>query len=441
MNPESLTIQEPSAGVWTEIASEQQILAQTSTPVPPDQRAGSPSGDTSADGAFAVAVKANIAVAGFTRSAGCEALAVRPESTDAPVITPLRAAGAVVVGTTNMHELAFGITSNNVSYGQVPLPGHESRSAGGSSGGSAAAVAEGSVAIALGTDTGGSVSVPASHCGVFGFRPTTGRWPSAGLVGLSWTRDTPGVLTRTLDDAVRADTWITGETGGQNTGGRRRLGLPRQFVDDLDPHTAAVFDRSVVALRERVEVVDVDLAEVLALTGPAEMPTVLWEAKQLLGAVAAEVLDTTPTEGFERLAHQVTSPDVGAILQGECQSPVTAAAYSAAQQATVRARADYAALMEDQRLDALVFPTVPAPAPPLDTLDTVQHRGQTENAFLLHTRHTGQGTMLAAPMVTIPLPVMPDALPVGLTVQGQRWEDRKTLKVADEVHAAVSARA
>ncbi|MGM7669895.1 amidase family protein [Microbacterium sp. A93] len=430
MRHEVNVIDGPSAGTWTEVASDEQIAGQRDSA----RRRGKGRGSVR-ERAFALAVKANIGVAGFTRSAGSKVLDGSPETADAPVVAALRAAGAVVVGITNMHELAFGITSNNASYGQVALPGHESRSAGGSSGGSAAAVAEGSVDIALGTDTGGSVSLPASHCGVFGFRPTAGRWPTAGVVGLSWTRDTPGVFTRTVDDAFRADTWITGETAVPATQGRLRLGLPRQFTEGLDPHTAAALDRAIVALRDRADVVDVDFSGVLDLTGPAEMPTVLWEARRLLGQVAAEVLDTTPAEGFERLANQVASPDVAAILQSQCHHPITAEAYGQAQQDVVRARAAYAALLAEHRLHAVVFPAAPTPAPPVGTMETVQHLGQAEDAFHLHTRHTGQGTMVAAPMVTVPLPVGSEALPVGLTVQGARFADRLTLGVARDVSA------
>ena len=417
------SINEVTPGVWTEVATEDQITAQLARL----------SSDTQP---FTVAVKANIGVADFTRSAGSKAFAHCNESTDSSVVAALRAAGAVVTGITNMHELAFGITSTNASYGPVPLPGHPGHSAGGSSGGSAAAVAEGSVDIALGTDTGGSVSLPASHCGVFGFRPTTGRWPSDGIVGLSWTRDTPGVFTRTLEQAVQVDTWITNETTTPRLD-KLRLGLPCQFRTGLDPHTSAALEHAVEALGHHVEIIEVDYSAVLELTGPTEMPVVLWEARQLLSTVAAEVFQTSPAAGFERLSNEVTSPDVAALLQSQLARPVTQEAYGEAQQGVVRARSAYTEFLAEHDLDAIIFPAAPAPAPPLNTTDFVRHLGQDENTFLLHTRHTGQGTMLAAPMVTIPLPVAESELPVGLTVQGARFADRTLLSVAQQLNRSL----
>lgn len=415
-------IDAPTPGVWTEIASEEQISVQ--------QLSGSQTREP-----FTLAVKANIGVAGFTRSAGSKALELRPEVTDASVVAALRTAGAVVTGITNMHELAFGITSTNASYGPVPLPGHPTHSAGGSSGGSAATVAEGSVDIALGTDTGGSVSLPASHCGVFGFRPTTGRWPSDGMVGLSWTRDTAGVFTRSLNETLQVDTWITGETARPRSQGTLRLGIPRQFRTNLDPHTSATIESAFESLAEQVQLVEVDYSPILELTQPTEMPVVLWEARQLLSLVVADLYETSPKEGFERLTNEVASADVAALLQSQLASPVTVEAYEQAQRGVFQARAAYPEFLAEHNLDALIFPAAPAPAPPLNTTDFVRHLDQDENTFLLHTRHTGQGTMLAVPMMTIPLPVAADALPVGITIQGNRFTDRQLLSVAQQLHA------
>ncbi|GAA2046299.1 indoleacetamide hydrolase [Yaniella flava] len=428
-NPQAIS--SPTDGIWTELASDEQINAQ--------MRAQKRT-HAQASNAFPLAVKANIGVTGFTRSAGSHALTGKTEPVDAPVVAALRAAGAIVVGMTNMHELAFGITSNNPHFGQVCLPKHEHLSAGGSSGGSAAAVAEGSVEIALGTDTGGSVSVPASHCGVYGFRPTTGRWPNAGIIGLSWTRDTPGVSTRRLSQASQVDSWITGQSVVPAPNRRLRLGLPREFMEGLDPYTAAAVTSAIKLLRDHATIVNIDFSPVLARTGPAEMPTVLWESKRLLSLVAAEFFETTTTEGYDRLSASVMSPDVKSILQSQYQNPVTAAEYSQAQQDISKARAIYSEMLLKHDLDALIFPSAPATPPPAHTVDSVQHLGETENAFHLHTRHSGQGTMLATPMVTIPLSVSENTPPVGLTIQGSRFADRAVLSIAQSLDGLVESK-
>ncbi|GGA61562.1 indole acetimide hydrolase [Pseudoclavibacter endophyticus] len=417
---DSIRVLDPAAGEWTAVADDAAIAAQGA-----------------GEGTFPLAVKANIGVRGFARSAGCRALDVAPEAADAPVVAAFRAHGAVVVGMTNMHELAFGITSQNASYGNVRLPGHEERVAGGSSGGSAAAVARGIVPLALGSDTGGSVSVPASFCGVVGFRPSTGRWPTAGLVGLSWTRDTPGVFARTVAEAARADQWVAGETMPSDDSGRvrPRLGVPHPLVDALDPRTAAAFERAMGVVADHAELVDVDLAGVLELTQRAEMPIVLWESRRLLGDVAASVFDCTPADAYERLTASVVSPDVAAVLSTQLSAPITPDQYAAAQRDTIAARMLAADIVAANAIDALVFPSAPAPAPRTDVGPTVDHLGREVSTFGLFTRNTSPGTMLGVPMLTVPMPLDAGELPMGLTMQGRRFDDTALLGLGHRVEA------
>jgi Asp-tRNA(Asn)/Glu-tRNA(Gln) amidotransferase A subunit family amidase len=419
-------IDRPEPGEWTQTSTADEIAAQT------PWAGGEP---------YPIAVKANIGVRGLRRSAGCELLDTAAEAADAPIVAALRRTGAVVVGMANMHELAFGITSGNATYGAVRLPGHPDRSAGGSSGGSAAAVARGDVPVALGTDTGGSVSIPASLCGVAGFRPSTGRWPTAGMVGLSWTRDTPGVFARSVDRLAEIDAALVGqarEGEAQADARRPRVGMPAELLGGLHPHTREAVKPALDVLARTLDLVPVRLGDVWELSHAAAMPVVGWEARQLLGDVAARALGMEPERAFARLVAAVRSPDVKQILEAQASSPVSAEEYATAQDRTARARQRYAALLHEHALEALLFPAAPAPAPPVTGDRTVEHLGRRVDLFELYTRNTTPGTMLGAPMVTLPLPVPEGGLPVGLTVQGARFEDQRVLGLAAQITAALS---
>ncbi|HZU16135.1 MAG TPA: amidase, partial [Candidatus Dormibacteraeota bacterium] len=160
-----------------------------------------------------VAVKDLVDVRGTVTTAGSRLLPQVPADRDAPVIARMRQAGCVVIGKANLHEWAFGLTSENPHYGPVRNPLDPSRVAGGSSGGSAAAVAAGMCDWALGTDTGGSIRVPAALCGVVGFKPTLGTVDTEGVVPLSRTLDTLGPLApdvRSAASALEAMSELTG---------------------------------------------------------------------------------------------------------------------------------------------------------------------------------------------------------------------------------------
>jgi indoleacetamide hydrolase len=384
-----------------------------------------------------VTVKANIAVRGLPRTADCAALAGDVASEDAPVVAALRRGGARILGTSNMHELAFGITSDNASYGPVTLPGHPDRSAGGSSGGSAAIVARGHADLGVGTDTGGSVSIPAALNGIYGFRPSTGRYPTDGLVGLSFTRDTLGLLARSLADVIEADATITsrGELGEAPT--RLRVGVPQEYLFDLEPEIEALFIAAIERLDD-VEIVLVEWGSVLENTRAAEMSVVLWEAVGLLSEVAATAFGAPAEAAYRRLVESVASDDVRGILESTLSHPVTDEAYAEALGSTFAARIDNWELHSEEGLDALIFPTTPAAAPLVEQGQNVSHKGERVDAFGLYTRHTGAGTMLGAPMLTIPSGRTPEGLPAGLTIQGWRDRDEELLRLAAVLDARIN---
>ncbi len=178
-----------------------------------------------------LALKDNIDTADFPTTGGTPALAAQRPKRNAPIVQHLLDAGAIVLGKTNLQELAYGPTNNNAAFGPAHNPYDPARIPGGSSGGSAAAVAARLAPAALGTDTGGSIRVPAALCGITSMRPTTLRWSQAGIIPLSHTRDTAGPMARHVADCVLLDGVITGGPTEVTPAPLQelRLGLPRDY--------------------------------------------------------------------------------------------------------------------------------------------------------------------------------------------------------------------
>jgi aspartyl-tRNA(Asn)/glutamyl-tRNA(Gln) amidotransferase subunit A len=202
-----------------------------------------------------VAVKDLVDVAGMVTTAGGVILPREPAAKDAPVVKRLRDQGCVIVGKTNLHEWAFGVTSTNPHYGAVRNPHDIERVAGGSSGGSAVAVAAGMCDWAVGSDTGGSIRIPASFCGVVGFKPALGSIDTAGVIPLSLSLDTLGPLATDVAGAARAYSMMSGEAMPGEATREPRLAIPRGWVTDLDDETARAW-RIVSAGVPEVDFVD-----------------------------------------------------------------------------------------------------------------------------------------------------------------------------------------
>lgn len=392
---------------------------------PPGIRGGELSG-------LPFAVKDNIDVAGMRTTAGSPMFDGAPVDIDAGVVSVLRDAGAVVVGKTNMHELAFGITSNNAAFGPVRNPFDRTRSAGGSSGGSAAAVALGVVPFAIGTDTGGSVTIPSAFCGIVGFRPSTGRYPADGLINLSTTRDTAGLHARSVADVRHLDRIITRSPGeSERPLERTRVGVLRSRFVDIDPDIADAAERMLDRLREAdITVIDADIPDDIA-SGGAGIELVLYESHRLITARAAELTDARVR--FADLVAKIASNDVRDLAQMIAADPLSADAYEAARAVRWDLRRRYAVAFEEFGVDAFVAPTCPVLPPSIGEDQVVELNGTDVPVFATVTRNSAPGTVAGVPMLTLPVGTSRTGLPIGMTLEGAFFADDALLSLASQM--------
>ena len=385
-----------------------------------------------------IAFKDAIGTCQLPTTAATPALRDHRPRRDAQVVAALRRAGAYVFGKLNMHELSYGITSNNWATGAVRNPHDQARIPGGSSGGAGAAVAAGIVPVAIGTDTGGSVRIPAALCGTVGFRPSTGRYAQRGIVPVSHTRDTAGPLARSVDDAAMVDAAITGEPDVLAALAPEdiRLGLPKtHYLDTLHEDTRAVFEACLSDLGAAgFHIVPVDVEEVQAPADSCGFPIAMWETKTDLIAYLDECGPCGLT--LDRLISCVASPDVKAVLDGlldpEFENMIPAYANAIENRRPALQRA-FAACFEAQRLDALIFPTTILPACPIGDDETTSLNGVDLPTFPTFIHNTDPGSIAGLPGISIPAGLTPSGLPVGLELDGLSGRDRHLLAVAQAV--------
>ena len=359
-----------------------------------------------------------------------------PPAADATVVARLREAGAIIIGKTNMHEFAYGFTTENPHHGDTHNPWDLGRIAGGSSGGSGASVAVGSAIAAFGSDTGGSVRVPASLCGIVGLKPTYGRVSRNGVFPLAWNLDHVGPMTRTVEDAAILLSVIAGPDTADPTTvnappvadyvaavGRDiaglRVGVPtNHFFEGIDPEVLAGVESAIETLRGLGAIVS-------EVTIPGLESTVgAWLTMLLVEATSAH-------EDMLRERPEDYGPDVRTFVEAGALIPATR--YLRAQRIRRRLVDTFAAAMDD--VDVIVTPATAVAATRLG--EAVVTIGElTEPLFRTFARISAPFDVVGLPALSVPSGFTAAGLPIGLQVVGHPFHEATVLAVG---HAVVAA--
>jgi indoleacetamide hydrolase len=347
--------------------------------------------------------------------------------------TPLHA-GALVLGKTNMHELAFGITSNNAAFGPARNAYDPTRIAGGSSGGTGNAIAARMAAAGLGSDTGGSVRIPAALNGIAGLRPTLGRYSQEGITPIAHTRDTAGPMAREVADLVLLDTIITGardRVAAPPLVGLR-IGVDRAvFFRNLDAEVEQMTGAALDRLRQAgAEIIEVDMAGLVDLNGKVSFPVALYEANADLTAYLKRYRIPLDLPG---LAARIASPDVkglfGSAIVPGAKDAVPQKAYLDALAARPALQQLYAETFRKHNIVALAFPTTPLPAAPIGDDEKTKLNGADVPTFFTFIQNTDPGSNAGIPGLSVPIGRTAAGLPIGLELDGPAGSDRRLLGV------------
>jgi aspartyl-tRNA(Asn)/glutamyl-tRNA(Gln) amidotransferase subunit A len=358
-----------------------------------------------------ISLKDNINTKGIRTTAGSKILKDFIPLHDAQVVALLKEAGAVILGKTNMHEFAYGVTSNNPHYGPVRNPWDAARVPGGSSGGSAAAVAAGLCYGSIGTDTGGSIRIPASLCGVTGLKPSYGRISCEGIIPLSPAFDCAGPLGRTVGDVATLTGVLYSRVGREANlasasalragPGKFCLGIPRQlFFDTLSPEVRNAFD---AALR--------DLCRAGMTTKDVSIP-LLDETEDAGNHIAwTEAALYHQQQGYFPARSAEYSGDVRSRL--EMGSQVPAVDYLQALEIQKQFFQQLHLALAEAHADALVFPSTAIEAPLL-TQETIRIGAHEYPTRALLLRHNRPANLAGVPAVSVPCGFTRSGLPIGL---------------------------
>jgi aspartyl-tRNA(Asn)/glutamyl-tRNA(Gln) amidotransferase subunit A len=374
-----------------------------------------------------ISLKDNISTAGIRTTAGSRILKTLVPENDAAVVTLLKEAGAVLLGKTHMHEFAYGTTSNNPHYGPARNPWNLDCIPGGSSGGSAAALAAGLCFGSIGTDTGGSIRIPASLCGVAGFKPTRGNVSNEGVIPLSSSLDCTGPLARSARDAAillrsisRPQVFPRGTWSAAKILRKPRtirLGLPKEFFFDvLAEEVASGFDTAICNFRKlgaQIREVSIPLLNDTEDAGNK----IAW----------AEATHYHRLSGYFPAHSAEYGEDVRSRL--EIGDGVTAVAYLQAFEQRKRFIQQLLEKMDEAGVDALAVPTTPVAARPIDE-EKIQVGGKLYPNRAILLRLNRPANLAGVPAISIPCGTTSTGLPIGLQLIGRHATDLLLLQIA-----------
>ena len=380
-------------------------------------------------------IKDLLDVAGVPTTMGSKILRSNVPSADATAVARLQDAGAVILGKHNLHEFAFGITSENPHYGAVHNPWNTERVPGGSSGGTSAAVAAGLCAAGLGSDTGASIRAPASFCGVVGLKPTYGRVSRAGALPLAWSLDHVGPLARSVADCATLLQAIAGfdprdpgsaadavpdfcvdlERGLAGV----RVGIPREyFFETVEPDVERL-------VREAIQT----LADLGASVQAVSLPHVSH------AQVAGNVIMSSEAAAWHATWLRERAEDYGEDVLARIRGGrlVRAVEYLASQQMRTLIQQDFAQAF--QQVDVIVGPTAPLVAPPIGR--TFEPGGQLNvSPRSIANRTTVPCNLTGMPAISVPCGISHDGLPVGLQIMAAAFAEPLLLRAAAAYEAA-----
>lgn len=394
-----------------------------------------------------IAIKDSVNTRDLPTTAGTPALRRFQPLKDAPLVRALRGHGAVVLGKNNMHELSWGYTSTNEAYGAVRNPYDPTRIPGGSSGGTAASVAYRMAPLGVAEDTEGSIRVPASLCGIVGFRPTTGRYPNAGTAPTTPLFDQLGPHARTVADLVLFDAALTGGSAEAAIPSLKgiRLGVIRSyFWTDLDPEVERVTKSALETLRcAGVDLVEGELPELHrlmdAITVPVQChdfrPTMTRYLAEYCTGVSFDQLIAQASPDLRRMMSHWLTPDGGEFVGPERYREILDVHLPAL-------RAIYRTYFQSSGVSAIVFPAASLPAPTIEAsperfdrcLEMGGRRVRLDKAI---SRNVGPASTTGLPGLVLPAGLTGGNLPVALEIDGPTGSDQKLLSLGLALEAVL----